>query len=109
MFITGLQPIWKISSMLYCYRSTLFIKPGKKTKFEVQVSGSKKSFAVAEVQKIAANIPQTCGFAVADHPLLFCGICGCGIEFKFPVPNTAEKPFNCSARGQVLYWTNSFF
>ena len=94
MFITGLQPIWKISSIViaYCYRSPLFIKPGKKTaKFAVQVCGSEKSFAVAEVQKITANVPQTCGFAVADHPLLFCGICGCGIEFKFAVPSTGQR------------------
>ena len=56
------------------------------------------------------KLPQTCWFVVADHLLLFCGIRGCGIEFKFAVPSTAEKPFNCSARGQkVLYWTNSFF
>ena len=55
----------------------------KAAKFAVQVCGSEKSFAVAEVQEITANVTQTCGFAVADHPLLFCGICGCGIEFKF--------------------------
>ena len=97
MFITALQPIWKISSIVIL----LFIKPGKKTaKFAVQVSGSKRSFAVAKVQKITANVPQTCGFAVADHPLLFCGICGCGIEFKFALPSTAEKSFNFSPRGQ---------
>ena len=40
----------------------------KTAKFAVQVCGSKKSFAVAEEQKIRANVPQTCGFAVADHP-----------------------------------------
>ena len=61
----------------------------KTAKFAVQVCGSEKSFAVAEVQKITANVPQTCGFAVADHPLLFCGICGCGLEFKFAVPSAA--------------------
>ena len=65
-----------------------------------KVCGSKKSFAVAEVQKNTVNVPQTCEFAVADHLLLFCGICGCGIEFKFAVPSTAKKPFNCSVRGQ---------
>ena len=48
----------------------------KTAKFAVQVCGSKKSFAVAKVQKINANVPQTCGFTVADHLLLFCGICG---------------------------------
>ena len=63
----------------------------KAAKFAVQVCGSEKSFAVAEVQEITANVTQTCGFAVADHPLLFCGICGCGIEFKFAVPSTAIK------------------
>ena len=62
---------------------------GKKTaKFAIQICGSEKSFAVVEVQKITANVPQTCGFADADHPLLFCGFCGCGIEFKFAVPST---------------------
>ena len=62
--------------------------------------GSKKSFVVAEAQKITANVPRTCGFAVTDHLLLFCKICGCGIEFKFALPSSAEKPFNCSARVQ---------
>ena len=42
------------------------------------------------MQKITANVSQTCGFAVADHPLLFCGICGCGIQFEFAVPSTAK-------------------
>ena len=69
----------------------------KTAKFAVQVCRSEKSFAVAEVQKITANVPQTCGFAIADYLLLFCRIRGCGIEFKFAVPSTAEKPFNCSA------------
>ena len=73
----------KYQALLYCYSSPLFIKPGKKTaKFSVQVCGSKKSFAVA------------------DHPLLFCGICGCGIQFIFAAPSAAEKSFNCSARKQ---------
>ena len=70
----------------------------KAAKFAVQVCGSEKSFAVAEVQEITANVTQTCGFAVADHPLQFCGICGCGIEFKFAVPSTGlqllEKKLN---------------
>ena len=75
--------------MLYCYRSPLFIKPGKKAaKFAVQVCEREKSFAVAEVQKITANVSQTCEFAVADHLLLFCD---CGIEFKFAVPSTVLK------------------
>ena len=53
-------------------------------KFAVQVCGSKKSFAVAEVQEITAKVPQTSGFAVGDHPLLFCS---CGIKCKFAVPS----------------------
>ena len=90
MFITGLHRYGKYQALLYCQRSPLFIKPGKKTaKFAVQVCGSKKSFAVVEVQKITANVPQTCGFAVADHPLLFCGICSYGLKFKSAVPSTA--------------------
>ena len=74
---------------VYCYRSSQFIKPEKLTaKFAVQVCGREKSFAVTEVQKITANVPQTCGYAVADHLLLFFGICGCAIEWKFAVPST---------------------
>ena len=43
-----------------------------------------------------------------DHLLLFCRICGYGIEFKFAVPSTAEKSFNCSARRQrSILWTVS--
>ena len=71
--------------------SSLFIKPKKTPKFAIQVCGSEKSFAVAEVQKITANVSQTCGFAVADHPLLFCGICDYGIQFEFAVPSTAKN------------------
>ena len=53
----------KYQALLYSYRSPLFIKPGKNTaKFTVQVYKSKKLFAVAEVQKITANLR----------------ICGCG-------------------------------
>ena len=36
------------------------------------------------------KLPPICGFAVADHLLLFYGIRGCGIEFKFAVPSTAN-------------------
>ena len=84
MFITGLQPIWKISSIVVLLSSIY-----QSRKKNSEVCGSEKLFAVAEVQKITANVPQACGFAVADHPLLFFGICGCGIEFKFAVPSTA--------------------
>ena len=83
MFITGLHRYGKYQALLYCQRSPLFIKPGKKTaKFAVQVCGRKKSFAVAEVQKITAP---------KDHPLLFRGICGCGLKFKFAVPSTGVE------------------
>ena len=41
-----------------------------------------------EVRNVTANLSQTCGFAVAEHFLQFCGICGCGIECKFAVPST---------------------
>ena len=81
--------------MKRCYTaawSCQFIKAEKITaKFAVQVCESKKSFAVAEVQKITTNVLQTCGFAVVDHPLLFCGICSCGIECKFAVPSTGSN------------------
>ena len=33
-------------------------------------------------------ISQTCGIAVADHLLQFCGISGCEFECKFAVPST---------------------
>ena len=94
----------KYQVLLCCNRSALFIKPGKKKreKFAVQVCGSEKSFAVAEVQKITANVPQTCGFAVADHLLLFCGICGCGIEFKFAVPSTGYISVNTDVDKNTL-------
>ena len=46
------------------------------------------AFAIAEVQKVTANLLQTCGFAFAEHLLQFCGICGCGIECKFAVPSS---------------------
>ena len=41
------------------------------------------AFAVAEVRKVTANLLQTCGFAVAEHLLQFCGI-----ECKFAVPSS---------------------
>ena len=92
-----------MENIKHCYIAIglLYLSNQEKTaKFAIQVSGSKKSFAVAEVQKITANVPQTCGFAVGDHPLLFCGICGRVVVFKFAVPSTAEKLFNCSPWGQ---------
>ena len=46
------------------------------------------AFAVAEVRKVTANLSQTCGFA--EHLLQFCGIYGCGIEYKFAVPSSAQ-------------------
>ena len=92
MFITGLQPIWKISSIVILL-SCIYQSRKKPAKFAVEVCGSEKLFAVAEVQKITTNVPQACGFAVADHSLLFCGICGCGIEFKLAVPSTAKRIF----------------
>ena len=45
-------------------------------------------FAVAEVRKVTANLSQAFGFAVTEHLLQFCGICGCGIECKFAVPSS---------------------
>ena len=84
-----------MENIKHCYiaKGLLYLSnQGKKAKFAVQVCGSEKSFAVAEVQKITANVPQTCGFAVADHPLPFCGICGCGLKFKFAVPSTDNYP-----------------
>ena len=79
----------------------------KKSKFMVQVCGSKKSFAVAKMQKNIPNVQQTCGFAVANHPLLFCG---CGIEFKFAVPSMLKSLSTAALESkEVLFWTNSFF
>ena len=93
-----------MENIKHCYIAIgllyLSSQENKTAKFVVQVCRSKKSFAVAEKQKNTANVPQTCEFAVADHLLLFCGICGCKIEFKFAVPSTVEKPFSCSARGK---------
>ena len=44
--------------------------------------------AFAECEKL----PQTYHkLAVAEHLLQFCGICGCGIEFKFAVPRSANS------------------
>ena len=79
------------TKLCYIAVGLLYLSNQKKitTKFAVQVCGGKKSFAIAEVQKITANVPQTWGFAIADHPLLYSGICGCGIECKFAVSNTA--------------------
>ena len=57
--------------MKHCYTAVGFLCLSNQekitTKFAVQVCGSKKLLAVAEVQKITANVPQTCGFAVADR------------------------------------------
>ena len=83
-----------MENMKHCYtaKGLFYLSNQKKitAKLAVQVCRSKKSFADAKVQKITANVPQTCGFVVADHPLLFCRICGCGIECKFAVPSTAS-------------------
>ena len=49
--------------------------------------------------KNAANVLHTLGSAVADYPVLFCGICGCGRECKFAVPSTG---FKCTQESTVL-------
>ena len=99
--------------MKHCYIATahLYLSNQEKIRatFAVQVCGNKKSFAVGEVQKIAANVPQICGFVVVDHLLLFYGICGCRIECEFAVPSIAKKPFNCSARGQKSIVVDKLF
>ena len=60
----------------YCQRSSLFIKPGQNNKKVCRSSLRKKeSFAVAEGQKITANVHQTCGF-VAAVLLSFCLVTG---------------------------------
>ena len=69
-----------------------------RAKLAFQVCGSEKSFAVAKVQKTTAKVPQTCGFAVAKHPLLFCEICDCGVKCKFAVPSTAFNTRNLLGR-----------
>ena len=90
-------------NLCYCCRSPLFIKPAKIiAKFALQVCGSKKTFAIAEVQKITAKVPQTCGIAVADYPLLFCGICGCRIECKFLVHSSGVIPLKISKLHKIL-------
>ena len=45
----------------------------------------------AGVRKVTANLSKTCGFAVAEYLLQFCGICGCGIECKLAVPSSVEN------------------
>ena len=61
------------------------------------------AFAVAEVRKVTANLSQTCGFAVAEHLLQLCGICGCGIECKFAVASSGQNMQAC----QQAYGTGS--
>ena len=60
------------------------------------------AFAVSEMRKVTANLSQTCGFAVTEHLLQFCGICSCGIEFKFTVPRSAHLTL-CEPPLQHLY------
>ena len=98
MFITGLQPIWKISSILILLSGLLYLsnQEKKQQSLRFKFAEVKSHLRLWKCKKLA----QTCGFAVADHILLFCGICGYGIEFKFAMPSTAEKPLKCSARWQ---------
>ena len=60
------------------------MKPGKKNS---KVCGRKSHLRLRKYKKL----PQTCGFEVADNPLLFCGIRGCGIACKFAVPSTVHQ------------------
>ena len=75
----------KYETLLYWYKSFLFNKPEK---IRAKFAEVKSHLRLRKGKKL----PQTYGFAFADHPLLFCGICGCGIECKFAVPSTAKKP-----------------
>ena len=64
MFIADLQPVWKILSIVILLSGLLYLSNQEKktAKFAVQLCGGKKSFAVAEVQKNTANVPQICSF-----------------------------------------------
>ena len=79
----------KYQALLYnCYRSPLFTKPRKKQQsLRFKFAEAKSHLRLWKWKKL----PQTCGFAVADHPLLFCG---CRIEFKFAVPSTDGMEWN---------------
>ena len=77
--------IWRLTSG----RRQNFTSKSKKSHHEGKIIvyiavGSK----FAEVRKVTTNLSQICGFAVAEHLLQFCEICGCGIEFKFAVPRS---------------------
>ena len=62
--VLGLEPC-VLDSTSDCYTAIgLFYLSNQKkmtAKFAVQVCRSKKSFALAEVQKLTANVPQICG------------------------------------------------
>ena len=59
------------------------------------------AFAVAEVRKVTANLSQTCGFAVAEHLLQFCGICDCGIELISIHVTACARTINVTCRSTV--------
>ena len=63
------------------------------------LSNQEKKAKFAEVKsrlRKCKKLPQTFGFAVADHPLLFCG---CGIGFKSAVPSTRQ---DCSRDSTIF-------
>ena len=106
MFITGLQPIWKISSIVVLLLvSSIYHTRKKQQSLQFKFAEVKSHLRSRMCKKLLQTYRK-----LADHLLLFCGIGGGEVEFKFVVPSTAEKPFNSSAQGkEVLYWTNSFF
>ena len=59
-----------MKNIKHCYTAIglLYLSTQEKnSNLAVQVCESEKSFKVAEVQKVTANVLQSSGFAVADH------------------------------------------
>ena len=61
-------------------------------KFDLQnkkiITGRQNSSKYVILRSKIAEVQ--CAFAVAQHLLQFCGICGCGSEFKFAVPSSVS-------------------
>ena len=111
MFITGLQPIWKISSIvILLYRSPIFIKPGKKQQsFRFKFAEVKSHLRLRKRKKLPKR---TANLRICDcgPPNAILRNLGLRNSLNLRSPALLKSLSTAALEGkEVLYWTNSFF
>ena len=80
-----------LENIKHCYTAIGLVYLSNQEKITAKFAEVKSHLRLRKCKKLPQTYRKTSGFAFADHPLLFCGIYACGIEYKFAVPSTAYK------------------